>query len=159
MKLRWSFSWLDLSLIGLIIVLISWCLYIQPWRLLQADLSTTADEQVTVLLLDGTQMSVAGNSMADINVDLIQRHISLIEGQFDIETSALCVSNLTMVLETPQGILQPGDSRFSVALGDDDVELTVHKGSVTLHNQGQEYVVAENSRIRFTRDDITPAPL
>lgn len=149
---------LNLSLVILIVLLTGWSLYSKPWRPFLADISTQADEQITVLLQDGTELSLAGNSLADITIDDTQRYLSLIEGEFKIETSALCMRNLPVIVNTPQGALHPGDSRFSVVLHKKKALLSVHKGSVTLRRQDQDYTVVANNQVYFTSHNVkTPS--
>lgn len=145
---------LNLTLASLLLLLLGWSLYSKPWQPLLADISTAADEQITVLLEDSTELSLGENSLADINIDSSQRYFHFIAGKFNVETSELCERNLPVLVDTPHGKVNPQDSRFSLDIRDNEAWLTVSKGSVTLYRNSQVQVINADHSVRFTRNNI-----
>lgn len=134
--------------------LLYWIAVTKPWIPLFVDIKTNSGEEITVLLEDSTQLSLSGGSMANINIDETQREISLLDGKFQIETSALCVRNLPIAVITPHGLLSPSDSLFNLELTENSANIRVQKGEVSLVRNGEIHSVVANQSVHFTADRV-----
>ena len=122
---------------------------------LAADYHTSVGQQTDINLPDGTQVWL--NTASAINVDYTtqQRRIELLHGEIFIETAKDV--RRSFVVDTVHGRLTALGTQFNVMNQQQDIELTVYDGSVSVHTNNDHYVELQAGETsRFNESQIMP---
>lgn len=122
---------------------------------LAADYRTGVGQQTDITLPDGTQIWL--NTASAINVDYTvqQRRIELLHGEIFIETAKDV--GRSFVVDTSQGRLTALGTQFNVMSQQQDIELAVYEGSVSVHTNNDHYVELQAGETsRFNQNQIMP---
>lgn len=109
-----------------------------PWTIVTADYRTGAGERRTIVLSDGTQVTLNTGTAIDVRFDSVQRRLLLHSGEIQV-TTGKDAAGRPLHVATRFGRIVPLGTRFIVrdvqnGLGDEDrpMSVAVHEGAVRI---------------------------
>ncbi|MBV7482737.1 FecR domain-containing protein [Bordetella sp. BOR01] len=129
---------------------------VAPWQNWIADRATGVGEQRRVDLPDGSLVTLNTASAVDISFTSTLRQIVLRAGEILVESAH--ASPLPLLVQTAQGSVQAGQTRFTVRQFDDRSEVSVIDGRVGVQPAaGTGLDLAAGHAAYFWRDTVGPA--
>ena len=126
-----------------------------PLMGLMADQHTATGERKTIVLADGSRLTLNARSAVDIEFSAGQRRIHLREGALQVEVAA--DAQRPFVVSTAQGQVRALGTRFMVRQGADESVTGVQQHSVQLDTVGGQQLRIENGHAAsFTANQIDP---
>jgi transmembrane sensor len=113
-----------------------WTTAPQAWK-------TTAGEQRTVLLADGSWVTLNTRTRIDVRLSRTAREVELREGEAFFEVAKDPARPFTV--RTPLGFAQAVGTQFNVYLDEDRLRVTTAKGSVLVDGAARENAVLVNA--------------
>lgn len=123
-----------------------------PWmsqRFDLADLRTTASQQLSRHLDDGTLLVLQANSAVDVEYDGQQRRVTLLEGRLAVDVAD--DDPRPFLLVTEHGTLATHDAQLSMARQGGAITAYLQAGSAELDSAGQRLPLQTGQSVRFDR--------
>lgn len=123
-----------------------------PWmsqRFDLADLRTTASQQLSRHLDDGTLLVLQANSAVDVEYDGQQRRVTLLEGRLAVDVAD--DDPRPFLLVTEHGTLATHDAQLSMARQGGAITAYLQAGSAELDSAGQRLPLQAGQSVRFDR--------
>jgi len=128
-----------------------------PWREWLADERTAVGERRSLMLADGTVVSLNTDSAIDVRFTAAERRVRLVGGEIMIVTGKDGAAPRPFVVETEQGELRPLGTRFTARRLPDASQVGVFEGAVDVHprdGHGLARTLRAGEQARFTRTAI-----
>ncbi len=104
------------------------------WQYLMADVTTATGEQRRLVLEDGTELMLNTSTALSTAFDEQQRIVRLHHGEICVTTGAddRFKGKRSLGIHTPQGMISPMGTRFTVRIDREEVRVAVREGAVRL---------------------------
>ncbi|RQO37441.1 histidine kinase [Herminiimonas sp. KBW02] len=129
-----------------------------PWRAWSADERTALGERRTIVLVDGTELTLNTDSAVNIRYTELERRVFVVSGEIMVTTASDgAAMPRPFVVQTAQGELRPLGTRFAVRQKSEFSRLDVFEGAVEVRPKdgaGLVRVIQAGERVQFTHDGI-----
>ncbi|WP_420995108.1 FecR domain-containing protein [Cupriavidus sp. 30B13] len=128
-----------------------------PWREWLADERTAVGERRSLVLADGTVVSLNTDSAIDVRFSATERRVRLVGGEIMVVTGKDGAAPRPFLVETEQGELQPLGTRFTARRLPDASRVSVFEGAVAIRPRdgaGLARTLRAGEQASFTRTAI-----
>jgi transmembrane sensor len=130
-----------------------------PWRAWSADERTALGERRSIVLADGTELTLNTDSAVNIRYTEAERRVLILNGEIMVTTAKDKEAIARpFIVQTAQGELRPVGTRFAVRQQSEFSRLDVFEGAVEIRPKdgaGLARVIQAGQRVQFTHDGIS----